>query len=347
MDNVLNSLLPFLQQCDRPTLWLADENALDALNQLEGNNNNLFITTNRFDIYQIAIQKNIGCEFSDFLFEHLPFKPERIIYRVSKEKALVHHLLNCASQLLAPDGELIITGKKQDGIKSYAQKLVTQLGATGKLKKQKTEYLGSFSQLNPSTPLESQNYTELHKVECNHDSIKYFYSKPGVFGWQKIDTGTQLLLETIAPILEKTSQTPENILDLGCGYGWIFINLPTLLHSEDISITATDNNATALRCAQKNAEFYAPNTQIIATDCGDSIKKSFDLILCNPPFHQGHSHAKKLTEKFLQNTYRLLDKQGTAFFVVNEFIKLEFNGLQIEEIKRHHGFKVVSLRKVK
>jgi 16S rRNA (guanine1207-N2)-methyltransferase len=49
----------------------------------------------------------------------------------------------------------------------------------------------------------------------------------------------------------------------------------------------------------------------------------FNLILCNPPFHQGFSVESALTDKFLNSTQRLLAKKGTAYFVVNAFIPLE------------------------
>ena len=361
LDSSFSPLLPHLQSADVPTLWIADENALSALQHLEQNDFPLLsLITNRYDIYTLAKSKNIDSTFNDFNFDHFydgdnTMKIQRVIYRVSKEKALTHHLLNQACKLLnkknsEPLGELILSGKKQEGIKSYQKKLLDTFECKGKLKKQGLDYSGVFSDFTITKDIPDDNYTTIQRLPTpNHPHLKV-YTKPGVFGWNKIDIGSELLLENLPAILQERSIVPQNILDLGCGYGWIFTNLPLYLPDNYISrvtITATDNNATALLCAEKNSVNLSLPTSIISDDCAQNIDEKFDLILCNPPFHQGFSHDKTLTVKFLEQTKRHLTHKGIAVFVVNEFIQFPNEQLALFTsqtiITKKNGFKIVTL----
>jgi 16S rRNA (guanine1207-N2)-methyltransferase len=369
LDSSFTPLLPYLQSADVSTLWIADENALSALQQFEHNHYPLLsLITNRYDVYTLAKSKNINATFNDFDFSQLnadrlcsgiTTQPHRIIYRVSKEKALTHYLLNQACKLLhrknsGPLGELILSGKKQEGIKSYQTTLLNTFQCKGKLKKQGLNYSGIFSEFIVEAEITADNYTTIQRLPTpNHPHITA-YTKPGIFGWNKIDTGSELLLESLPAILKARDIAPKNILDLGCGYGWIFINLPSYLplnllqeNSPQTSITATDNNATALLCAKKNSVDHALAITIIADDCAQNISEQFDLIVCNPPFHQGFSHDKTLTVKFLEQTKKHLTPNGIAIFVVNEFIQFPSEQLRLFKQQaihtKQHGFKIVVL----
>ena len=355
MDSSFSLLIPYLQQPSIPTLWLADENALNTLQALtalpieepkHSSSNRLHIVTNRYDIYQLAQQKNISAEFNDFTLSSLPFIPERIIYRISKEKPLTHYLFNQSAQLLNHSGELIVSGKKQEGIKGYADNLSKIIGCQGKLKKTKNDYFGIFSQFENNAWLDDQQYAQLQQPFAQAPKL---YSKPGVFGWNKIDQGTELLLSTLPAILDNHPHTIHNILDLGCGYGWIFTNVEKYFPIEKhaVHITATDNNATAIVCAHENTKQSSHDIIVVADDCASQIQTLYDLILCNPPFHQGFSHDKSLTRKFLTQTKRLLSPTGIAVFVVNDFVKFPIELLN--QFTDHHvvttkqGFTIVAL----
>ncbi len=329
IDPTFSLLAPYLQTPDRPTLWLADENALSMLHNFTcANPDQLQIITNRYDVYQLADKKSLNVQFSDFILDELSPLPSRIIYRVSKEKALTHYLFNRITELFADsDGELIIAGQKQEGIKTYADKLIKQFNCLGKLKKSGKVYSGCFTAFSHRSLLDDQHYNQIQKIVTDQAHNPYIYSKPGVFGWNKIDKGTQILLETLPKVIQEKQLSPKTLLDLGCGYGWIYLNLHRYFTPElysEMQITATDNNAAALSCAEKNLELVkaGPKINIIASDCANTIEQCFDLILCNPPFHQGFLHDSSLTSKFLQQTYQHLNSSGIALFVVNEFIHL-------------------------
>ena len=340
-------LLPYLQSPPKNTLWFADENAKPILSNIN-NHPNLYIVTNRFDIYKELKNKQFNCIFNDFSLKEYEWKLgfDFIIYRVSKEKKLTHHILKQAQHLLNKEGQLIICGEKNEGIKTYAKKIKIELNASGELKKEGNSYLGRFQFLGDHIDVLDSDYSDIQLITANiTHRIEHFYSKPGIFGWNKIDTGTELLLKTAESIQLKKNE-PLDILDLGCGYGWIFLNLSFLTVNR---LVATDNNSAALICAAKNCGLVPYSVDIIPSDAGEELSQAFDLILCNPPFHQGFTTDYSLTERFIKNTKKLLKGGGSSLFVVNEFIPLNkiavSHGLNITLCEHQQGFKVYLLEK--
>lgn len=343
-DPAWNVLLPFLQQHAADTLWVADENALDTVAAIAPYAG-LSIVCNRFDVIAIANAGGHQAIFSDFDFSaHADGSVQRMVYRVSKEKPVVHHVLNQAFRLLAPDGELLIAGLKNDGTKTYIEK-GWQLFGNSSVEKYGVAYLGRFCKKENmvcQSFLDDQDYTNLRMIET---PLLTFYSKPGLFGWNRIDQGSEFLIETLQNYLATAAVQPQSLLDLGCGYGYLTLMTQHLPLSRRV---ATDNNAAALLAMQCNAGYYGIDVDVTAADAAGSLKESFDLLLCNPPFHQGFSVAGDLTDKFLCNAKKILAHNGSALFVVNTFIGLEqkaaayFSSVRV--LAANRSFKVVLLR---
>ena len=344
-DPAVEVLLPFLQRHDGKTLWVADENALSAVNSVVSYAE-LAIVSNRFDVVAAAKQSGHIAEFSDFDFSLCADNSvQRIIYRISKEKPVVHHVLNHAYRMLDVGGELLIAGLKTDGAKTYIDKC-RQIFGNGNIKKSGQAYLGSFCKSSNAlcvSFLDDQDYSSLRMI---HTSSLDFYSKPGLFGWDRIDLGSAFLLEMLPDVLANFPVQPRSLLDIGCGYGYLTLmtrDLPLLQR------VATDNNAAALLAMKCNADHHGINVEIVADDAGQSLGGFFDLVLCNPPFHQGFSVAGDLTEKFLRSARRLLSSQGAALFVVNTFIGIEkkaqphFSSVKV--LANNGSFKLVLLRR--
>ena len=345
-DPALNLLAPYLQQISKPTLWYADENALPLMQQLDAARNYLYIICNRYDIYQLAVKKKFAVEYNDF--NTVPCKqPTRILYRVSKEKSLVHYLLKLSAHYLRGEGELVLTGQKQDGIKGYHNRLLKTFLCRGYLKKIGSAYVGNYTHFQPRMDheLADDNYHCLEKIQTDQSIVPFFYSKPGVFGWNKIDRGSELLLSCLHQQLDAKNTPSQSLLDLGCGYGWLFINLGRCYQFD--KIVATDNNPAALLCAQKNSDAYGLNADVVASDAGDNLTETFDLIVCNPPFHQGFKHSQTLSRKFINAVAGKLDKNGSAFLVVNQFVPIEKIArdcfLKTTLLCQRDGFKLLKL----
>ncbi len=343
-DQAFATLLSSLQQGDSTTLWIADENALDTVSSIPVRDN-LQLLTNRYDVEQAARLAGHQVTFSDFDFS--PYGErcfQRIVYRISKEKPVVHHVLNHAARLLVPGGQLLIAGLKNEGVKTFIEKCRLHFG-NGSSGKHGVAYLGSFTR-NADTPetawLDDQDYASLRLIQTPDLE---FLSKPGLFGWQKVDRGSAFLLQQLPLALDCFVTLPQSMLDLGCGYGYLTLMSRHLPWSRRV---ATDNNAAALLAMSANALRIGMDVHVVADDAGASLRESFDLVLCNPPFHQGFVVEGEMTDKFLRNTRRLLSATGMALFVVNVFIGLEQKAASVfssvNTLANNGSFKVVMLR---
>jgi 16S rRNA (guanine1207-N2)-methyltransferase len=348
-DPAVQHLLRYLQRPGRDEaanerlLWIADENVLHSLSAIEAAGN-ITLITNRFDVAQRARELGFAAQFSDFSFSALDDNSvQTTVYRVSKEKPVVNHIINEAWRVLAPGGELVLTGLKQEGIKTCIEK-ARQLFGNGVAKKVGNLYVGTLVKQNCTPnpqPLDDQDYAQLRLIKTPQLD---FYSKPGVFGWDRIDQGSAFLVEQLPRLVQGADRPPESLLDLGCGYGYLSLMTRTMPLGRRV---ATDNNAAALLAMRKNADHYGMRIDVVAGDCGGNIAQTFDLILCNPPFHQGFSVDGNLTDKFLRQTQRLLAPQGMAVFVVNQFIALERAAekyfKRVDTTDRNQSFKLIRL----
>lgn len=343
-DPALHALLAALPAAlaDGPVLWVADEHAAGIMPAVTAHPA-LTLLTNRWDVAAHARAQGIAAHFADMDFAVLAGAPFRhVLYRVSKEKPVVHHVINGARHVLLPGGQLQVFGLKAEGTKTYGEKARAYFG-NGCTEKHGPVYVVQceHSGRAPGSPLDDQDYPQLREIAT---PALTFWSKPGVFGWNRIDPGSAFLVEHLPAMLATLPAPPRTLLDPGCGYGYL------TLASRDLALTrrvATDTNAAALAAMQRNADAYGLAVDVIAADGVQGVQGPFDLVLCNPPFHQGFAIEQTLTTRFLADTARVLSAQGAALFVVNTFIPLEKEAQpyfsRIGVLAHNRSFKLVRL----
>jgi len=347
-DTAFDLLKPELDAASGNALWIADENALRPA-QLTAANQKVAVISNRFDLCQRLKTNGWNCSFSDFNLSVYPDQSvDRIYYRISKEKPVVHHIINEAFRCLKVGGELYITGLKNEGIKTYLTKAKALFDGQIELSKSdKNTWMGIIKRPTEAgcELLEDQDYFQLREVAA--DEQFSYISKPGVYGWNKIDKGSEYLISELDQFIDELAQPPEQILDLGCGYGYLSLNCQRL----NAEITATDNNAAAIAICNENFKRNNVRGKVIAADCAADIDHKFPMIVCNPPFHQGFSIEGDLTDRFLQAARRKLEPTGVACFVVNLHIPLERKAKNlfatVKTIADNGSFRLVMLARPK
>lgn len=333
------------------SVWFSDENILPHLAALAVREYRPLLISNRWDVAQQADKYGFTAQFSDFDCSAIADNSQdTVFYRISKEKPVTHYIINQSFRILKPGGTLIMCGQKSEGIKTFIEKAGPVFNSAQAAKKDGINYHACLQKNNDdkNAPLlDDSDYSRLRMVtDLNRSSANpvIVYSKPGLFGWNKIDQGSALLIAQFQRMLPAIKPAQARLLDLGCGYGYLSLMTANLPFKERV---LTDNNAAALIAAKHNCAVNSLDAKIVATDAGTELETVFDLILCNPPFHQGFSADGDLTDKFLAGTKRLLAKNGMAVFVVNQFIPLErkAQGLfgKIEVVTQERGFKIVKL----
>lgn len=135
-----------------------------------------------------------------------------------------------------------------------------------------------------------------------------FYSDNGVFSKDKIDYGSNFLLETF---LKHGNYEKNKILDVGCGYGLIGITLAKFLDSE---VTMCDVNLRALHLANKNVDLNKVSATIVESDAYQKISETYDLIITNPPIRAG----KEKVYEILDDAKNYLTKDGELWCVIRK-----------------------------
>lgn len=350
-DPSLDLLYQELRQADADSLWVADEHIYGSQPPPFAGK----VITNRYDVAQALKNVALDVAFTDFDFSPLPAGSlTKVYFRVCKEKPVAHWVINQAFELLRSGGTLVLSGEKNEGIKTYVDKAGKLFGCKARSEKHGSAYQAHIHKKHQHSeqPLDDQHYTELRPINPpNEQTPLGFLSKPGVFGWNKIDKGSAFLVAHLEEFLAKLPHPPRNILDLGCGYGYIACSA---IDSGAHRIVATDSNAAAVKACAANFQqpaLQASGIELVAlTDnCATSLTETFDCILCNPPFHQGFAVQGELTGRFLSQTARLLHADGLALFVVNQFIPLERRATeyfqQVETLSNNGSFKLVVLGK--
>lgn len=288
--------------------------------------------TNRFD-QQTALQRQgWNCYFADFNWPE-GLEVDTFIFRISKEKAVVHHLINLAGTHLKDQARIILFGDKSEGIKSYAKNAQKYLGG----ERHETKLGGDSWMIELSLgssrieSLNDQAYAEVREVASVGEHR--LFSKPGVYGWQKIDKGSQQLVDRLPEMLNTELPLGSmRLLDLGSGSGYLSL----AACGTQTQITATDNNAAAMQATLKSLQQADLNIEFTFSNAGEELQGQFDVILCNPPFHSGFGIDYDLTDRFSKNAARLLQRDGKACFVVNQHVPLKriasnyFNSVELD-----------------
>lgn len=301
---------------------------------------------NRLDAHRAAEAAGWRSTFSDFDFSGLALESLACgCYRISKEKRVVEHVLQSLWQALPVGGQLCMAGYKNEGIKTFAKRL--QAASACEVELQRGEQQLHLYRLRktrvPFTPLNEGDYHALQNIGSWQG--RDILSKPGVFAWDRFDAGSLFLLEQLA-LLRRDRPPPQSGLDLGCGNGLLAV---ALLAFGCPRVVATDNNAAALLACRHNLAAHAGEStvEVVAADCADGITTKVELVLCNPPFHQGFAVESSLTGRFLQAARRLLAPGGEALFVVNSFIPLEREATgifgRVEVVADNRRYKVIRL----
>ena len=348
VDKSIDLLINQLAAATGHWLIVADENWSQAIWSTipKSNQRTITVISNRFDVASAAKKVSLDCHFNDFDFSLLnPASFDGVLYRVSKERATSHHVINQAVKILKPNATLMLAGEKNDGLKSYVKQAGKLFSNPVNAEKNGTAYIASLAlNATENDPLSDKNYPQLRSIQLSDNLC--LQSKPGIFGWDKIDRGSAFLIDHLPQFLSSYKNAPQTLLDLGCGYGYIALCASQYGFNR---LLATDNNAAAILAAQKNLDSLTNiESSVLATDAGDGIDEQFDTILCNPPFHSGFSVDDQLAVKFLSQTQRLLNRSGQALFVVNTFIPLEHKAKsffeRIDVVANNGSFKLISLK---
>lgn len=238
----------------------------------------------------------------------------RIVLRLGRGTAQVNASLIEAFRMLKPGGELLAAAANQDGAKSFAKRAEGHFGGLELLALKHSCRLFRFRKraTEPSDPLEDPGYFRslTHILAYPGGEIRY-RTKPGVFAYRGTDAGTALL----GGLLPDCSG--KRVLDLCCGSGPLAL---AALARGAAEVLAVDASATAIACAERNFSASGLPGKTLCADLEDRLPAGFDLVLANPPFHDGSATDYSLPARVLSAIAAALRPGGEAWLVANQFL---------------------------
>lgn len=173
----------------------------------------------------------------------------------------------------------------------------------------------------------------------------------GVFGSAAADAGSLLLLTALDENLSDRANAALDVVDLGSGNGllsaWAAAAMPSA------RILATDDDADAVASTRATLHATAIDPQQWRATWDDAASRepdaSADLVLLNPPFHDGTAIDPTLVQGLLDAAARLLRPGGELWFVHNSHLRyrteVERRVGPVTQRARDRRFTVLSARR--
>ncbi|MEH2920473.1 16S rRNA (guanine(1207)-N(2))-methyltransferase RsmC [Samsonia erythrinae] len=135
---------------------------------------------------------------------------------------------------------------------------------------------------------------------------------PGVFSRDGLDPGSQLLLSTFSPHMK------GKVLDIACGAGVLATVLAK--QSPKLRLTLSDVSAAAVASSKATLAANGLEGSVIASNVYSDISGRFDMIVSNPPFHDGLQTSLQAAEMLIRGAVSHLPIGGQFRIVANAFL---------------------------
>ncbi len=230
---------------------------------------------------------------------------DTLIYYWPKNKPEAQfQLLNLLS-LLPIGTDIFVVGENRSGVRS-AEQMLADLAPLNKI--DSARRCGLYhGRLEKQPTFDAQAFW--NEYALNDLTIK---TLPGVFSRDGLDTGSQLLLSTLTP------HTKGKVLDVGCGAGVLATVLAS--HSPKVRLTLCDVSAPAVEASRATLAANGLEGEVFASNVFSDVTGRFDMIISNPPFHDGMQTSFEAAQTLIRGAVRHLNSGGELRIVANAFL---------------------------
>lgn len=169
-----------------------------------------------------------------------------------------------------------------------------------------------------------------------------FWSRPGLFAWDRIDAGSALLAEVMPETLAGRGA------DLGAGFG--YLSAQVLARCPRVkAMDLYEAEKRALDLAEHNLADETRPLRFFWADVTAGLADRYDFIVSNPPFHTGRADRTDLGQAFLERAAEALVPGGRLVIVANRHLPYEAvlrkHFAEIETLADRQGYKVILARR--
>lgn len=247
---------------------------------------------------------------------------------------LAHAVARCA-----PGGTVVACVANDEGAKSGESDLKALAGLSGTLSKHHCRvYWATIAAATTDAALLA-TWSALDAPRPIADDR--FYSRPGLFAWDRIDPASALLASLLP------SDLHGRAADLGAGYGYLSVELLQRCPGI-VALDLYEAEARALALAKRNLEPFSSRIALGFHwhDVAAGLPQGYDIIVSNPPFHaHGRSDRPDIGRAFIAAAAEALNPGGRLWLVANRHLPyeqaLDAGFASVRTLAQANGFKVV------
>ncbi|GLR71214.1 methyltransferase [Agaribacter marinus] len=278
-------------------------------------------------------EKNNDINISDALaMEELKRPLSAVLIKVPRTLAMLEHQL-IALQTLVNEDTLFIAAGKVKSITNTVLSLVSKHLGEPKTSLAKKKARLIFCNIDATKSSEMPYPSTVSDPSIPFDLINH----ANVFCREHLDIGARMLLKhlpsgsnSIYPNLYGSDDEishpsqKKSVIDLGCGNG--VIGIQYLLNNKDDEVLFIDESFMAIASAKAGAEKagVSARAQFIVSDCFSELSandiNAYDLILCNPPFHQQNTITDDIAWRMFSQAQKYLKLNGELRVVANRHL---------------------------
>jgi len=282
------------------------------------------------------LSSRLSCFVSPYVAETQDADIAIVIATKNKRETFYHFA--CAYQNLKIGGQLICACENDLGAASLQKHLNAFATELGVYSKRKSRVLSFVKTGNEAAGILTE-WRE--KGDAKPILNTRYWGQPGIYGWNKIDAGSTLLIESLQD--EKICLKGRGA-DFGAGYGYLSSEiLKQQNHIENIDLYEAEQKA--LDMAAKNLSHNNTHIKLYWADITQLDAKKYDWIIMNPPFHSGKKSDFALGQAFIEKAAVCLNKNGMLYMVANRQLPyekiLDVCFSKVEQIVETNVYKVI------
>jgi len=232
--------------------------------------------------------------------------------RLGKDRRALAMALHAAASVVPSGGAMVLFGANAEGVKSAGKALdeVAESVVTIDTRKHSRVLAGRRRADIPGLRATLEAWREVRQITLD-GRARPWVSYPGVFAGGGLDDGTAMLLAHLPPLAPGSA-----VLDMACGSG--IIGAAVRAQFSEAVVDLVDSDVVAVEAARENV----PDATVI---CGDGLhaapRARYDVILSNPPIHDGVAESLAFLQRLIAQAPARLKNDGVLQVVIQSRIR--------------------------